>query len=158
MDAAVLHDWGTPSFAAFDEPAATDGQVVVDVEAAAVNPVDLLIAGGTFYIRPAQLPYVVGIDGVGRLTDGRRVYFSATTPPFGGAAERALVPEAALIDLDDGVEAAVAATLGNSGLAAWLSLEWRAALAPGETVLVLGATGVVGRLAVQAAKLQGADG
>ncbi len=156
MDAAVLHDWGTPSFAAFDEPAAADGQVVVNVEAAAVNPVDLLIAGGTFYIRPAQLPYVVGIDGVGRLTDGRRVYFSATTPPFGGAAERALVPEAALIDLDDGVEAAVAATLGNSGLAAWLSLEWRAALAPGETVLVLGATGVVGRLAVQAAKLQGA--
>ncbi len=157
MNAAVLYTWGTPpAFAAFEEPQAADGQVVIEVEAAAVNPVDLLIASGTFYIRPAQLPYVVGTDGVGRVADGRRVYFSTTTAPFGAAAERSLAPQAALINLRDDVGAVVAATLGNSGLAAWLSLEWRARLQPGETVLILGATGAVGRLAVQAAKLQGA--
>jgi NADPH:quinone reductase-like Zn-dependent oxidoreductase len=157
MDAAVLHAWGTPVFGAFHDPSPADGQVVVEVEAAAVNPVDLLIASGQFYIRPAELPYVVGTDGVGRLADGRRVYFGASALPFGGAAQRTLVSEAALIDLADGVDAAIAATLGNTGLAAWLSLQWRARLAPGETVLVLGATGAVGRLAVQAAKLLGAD-
>jgi NADPH:quinone reductase-like Zn-dependent oxidoreductase len=156
MDAAVLHEWGTPVFGAFEDPVAADGQVLVDVEAAAVNPVDLLIASGQFYIRPDRLPYVVGTDGVGRLADGRRVYFGATAAPFGAAAQRALAPEAVLIELSDGVDAAVAATLGNTGLAAWLSLQWRAEVAAGETVMVLGATGAVGRLAVQAAKLLGA--
>ena len=71
-------------------------------------------------------------------------------------AEQALVPEAALFDVADGVEPALAAALGNAGLAAWLALEWRARLQPGETVLVLGATGTVGRLAVQSAKALGA--
>jgi NADPH:quinone reductase-like Zn-dependent oxidoreductase len=156
MYAAVLHEYGAPRFDRFEEPDAAAGQLTVDVEAAAVNPVDLLIATGEFYIKPPQLPCVVGTDGVGRLADGRRVYFPSTVPPFGGAAERTLAPEDVLIDVPDGLDAAVAATLGNSGLAAWLSLQWRAELQRGETVLVLGATGAVGRIAVQAARLLGA--
>lgn len=156
MDAAVLYEYGTPRFDSFTEPQPGAGQLVVDVEAAAVNPVDLAIATGEFYIKPSVLPYVVGTDGVGRLADGRRVYFASTVAPFGAAAARALAPQDAVIEVPEGVQAPVAATLGNSGLAAWLSLQWRAELQRGETVLVLGATGAVGRIAVQAAKLMGA--
>jgi NADPH:quinone reductase-like Zn-dependent oxidoreductase len=66
------------------------------------------------------------------------------------------VPEDAVCELADGVDSVVAAALGNSGLAAWLALEWRAKLVPGETVLVLGATGAVGGAAVQIARELGA--
>jgi NADPH2:quinone reductase len=71
-------------------------------------------------------------------------------------AERALVPEDVLFDVADGLDDATAAALGNTGLGAWLAVAWRSRLQPGETVLVLGATGAVGSVAVQAAKLLGA--
>jgi NADPH:quinone reductase-like Zn-dependent oxidoreductase len=75
---------------------------------------------------------------------------------FGAAAERSLVDQSAVVELPLGLDAAVGAALGNAGLAAWLSLTWRAKLVPGETVLVLGATGTVGSIAVQLARLLGA--
>lgn len=156
MKAAVLHEFGTPRFGDFAEPAAGDGQVVVEVAAAGINHVDLGIASGTWYTGAPPLPSVPGSDAVGRLPDGRRVYLDATVAPYGALAERSLVDEEHLIDVPEGVDDAVAATLGNAGLAAWLSLEWRARLARGETVLVLGASGTVGHIAVQAAALQGA--
>jgi NADPH:quinone reductase-like Zn-dependent oxidoreductase len=156
MRAAVLHDFGTPRFGDFAEPAAGDGHVVVDVAAAGVNHVDLAIASGTFYTGPPPLPSVPGTDAVGRLPDGRRVYVDATVAPYGCMAERTLVADGHFIEIPEGVDDAVAATLGNAGLAAWLSLEWRAHVASGETVLVLGATGTVGQIAVQAARLLGA--
>jgi NADPH2:quinone reductase len=105
---------------------------------------------------PPPLPSAVGTDGVGRLADGRRVYFDMTVAPFGSMAERTLVREEALFEVADGVDDALAAAVGNTGVGAWLALAWRARLQPGETVLVLGATGAVGSLAVQAAKLLGA--
>jgi NADPH2:quinone reductase len=98
----------------------------------------------------------VGSDGVGRTADGRRVFFDTVVAPYGSMAEQALAPESALLDVAEGVDTTVAAALGNSGLAAWLALEWRARLQPGETVLVLGATGAVGSAAVQIAKALGA--
>jgi NADPH:quinone reductase-like Zn-dependent oxidoreductase len=157
MKAAVLveHDT-TPEFGDFEEPNPSPGSVVVEVAAAAIHHLDLHKATGRFYMGPPPLPSVVGTDGVGRLGDGRRVYFDATVPPFGSFAERSLVPEEALFDVAEGIDDATAAALGNTGLGAWLALEWRARLAPGETVLVLGATGAVGSVAVQAAKLLGA--
>ncbi len=99
---------------------------------------------------------MVGTTGWAASTDGRRVYFDAHRPAHGTMAERTLVPSDALLDVAEGVEDVVAAALGNTGLAAWLALAWRAGLQPGETVLVLGATGAVGSVAVQAAKLLGA--
>jgi NADPH:quinone reductase-like Zn-dependent oxidoreductase len=132
------------------------GQVVVDVAAAALHHLDLHKATGTFYTGPPPLPSVVGTDGVGRLADGRHVYFDATIAPYGSMAQRALAPEDALFELPDGIDDAVAAALGNTALGAWLALAWRAGLQPGETVLVLGATGAVGNIAVQAAKILGA--
>ncbi len=156
MRAAVLQEYGTPRCGEFDDPTPSGEQIVLDVCAAGVNPFDVLVSSGSFYIKPASLPCVVGLDGVGRLEDGRTVYFESTVSPYGAAAERTLVEPHSIIDVPDGLDVAVAASLGNAGLAAWLSLEWCAELAPGETVLVLGATGTVGRLAVQMAKLLGA--
>lgn len=156
MRAAVVEEYGTPRLREFQEPVAGAGEVVIEVAGAGVNPVDVSKAAGTFYAGRARVPFVAGGEGVGTTADGRRVWFDKPVHPFGSMAERAAVIEDSLLpvpgDLDDGV----AVALGIAGLAAWLPLAWRAGLQPGETVLVLGATGVVGRIAVQGAKLLGA--
>jgi NADPH:quinone reductase-like Zn-dependent oxidoreductase len=156
VHAAVLeqHD-ATPAYREFPDPEPADGAVVVDVAAAALHHLDLLKSSGTFYMGPPPLPSVVGTDGVGRVGE-RRVFFDATVPPYGTMAERALVPEEVLIDLDADIDDPTAAACGNTGLGAWLALDWRSDLRPGETVLVLGAGGAFGTVAVQAAKLLGA--
>ena len=157
MDAAVLHAYGAPRFDQFDDPQPTEGAVVVQVAAAALSQFDVMHASGQHVIKPPVLPAVAGNEGIGRLADGRRVYFAGALPPFGSMAQGSLVPASNFIEVPDGVDDATAAALGNSGLAAWLPLSARAHNAPGESVLIIGgATGVVGRLAVQAARLLGA--
>jgi NADPH2:quinone reductase len=157
VHAAVLHEYGTPRYEEHEEPVAGDGQVVVEVAVAGLNPVDLRVASGTYLSGPPPLPSVCGIEGVGTVAGtGRRVYFDAAIAPWGSMAERALVPADRVVELPVGLDDGLAVALGISGLAAWAPLEWRARLQPGETVLVLGATGVVGQIAVQAAKLLGA--
>ena len=99
---------------------------------------------------------MVGREGVGRRAGGERVYFDGSAPPFGSFAQRAPIDPQDAIPLPEGLDEALAVCFGIAGLAAWLGLEWRAGLRPGETVLVLGASGVVGRVAVQAARLLGA--
>jgi NADPH:quinone reductase-like Zn-dependent oxidoreductase len=157
MNAAVLleHDT-TPVYGVFDDPAPAPGSVVVEVAAAAIHHLDLHKATGRFYMGPPPLPSVVGTDGVGRLADGRRVYFDVTVAPYGSMGERALVSEDVLFEVAEALDDATVAALGNTGLGAWLAVSWRSRLRPGETVLVLGATGAVGSVAVQAAKLLGA--
>jgi NADPH2:quinone reductase len=156
MRAAVLHEHGIPRADDFAEPSATDGdQAVVDVLAAGLNPVDVAICAGRFYAGKPPLPSVAGREGVG-LLDGRRVYFDSPVLPYGSMAERALVDPRATYDVPEGVEDGVAVALGISGLAAWLALTWRASLQQGEHVLVLAASGVLGQIAVQAAKSLGA--
>jgi NADPH:quinone reductase-like Zn-dependent oxidoreductase len=157
VKAAVLHEHGaTPRFEDFPDPGPTPGSVVVELAAAALHHLDLHKATGTFYMGPPPLPSVVGTDGVGRLEDGRRVYFDGALAPYGSMGERAPVPPGELIDVPDGIDDVRAAALGNTGIGAWLAVAWRSRLEPGETVLVLGATGAVGNVAVQAAKLLGA--
>jgi NADPH:quinone reductase-like Zn-dependent oxidoreductase len=155
MDAAVLTEPGTPRFASFDEPAAADGHAVVDVLAAGLNPVDLAMASGRFPV-PLTFPCVAGREGVGATADGRRVYFGAAVAPFGSMAPRTLVDPETCFAVPDGLDDGLAVALGIAGLAAWLPLTWAAQLQPGETVLVLGATGTLGAIAVQAARLLGA--
>jgi NADPH:quinone reductase-like Zn-dependent oxidoreductase len=155
MRAAVLHEHGVPRPDDFAEPQADSGQAVVEVLVAGLNPVDVAICGGRFYAGAPPLPSVAGREGVG-LLDGRRVYFDSPILPYGSMAERALIDPQATYDVPDGVDDAVAVALGISGLAAWLALTWRAALKPGEHVLVLAASGVLGQIAVQAAKSLGA--
>ena len=155
MYAAVLHEYNeAPRYEEVAEPEAGDDVVLVEVAAAALHHLDLLKASGNFYLEQ-PLPSVVGGDGVGRLEDGRRVLFEAVAP-HGSLAERSLATADTLFDVPAGLDDATAAALANSGLAAWLAAAWRADLQPGETVLVLGATGQVGSVAVQTAKLLGA--
>jgi NADPH:quinone reductase-like Zn-dependent oxidoreductase len=153
--AAVLHEHGVPRPDDFAAPQAGDGQAVVEVLVAGLNPVDVAICAGRFYAGAPPLPSVAGREGVGML-DGRRVYFDAPILPYGAMAERALIDPQSTYDVPDGVPDAVAVALGISGLAAWLALTWRAELKAGEHVLVLGASGVLGQIAVQAAKSLGA--
>ena len=138
-----------------DEPQA---DVVVEVTAAPLNPVDLSIASGRFYAGPPNTPYVPGVEGVGRTADGKRVWFETGAGYIGDGsmAERAVVDLSRAIELPDGVDGALAGCLGVAGLAAWVPLADRAQVQHGETVLILGATGVVGQIGVQAAKLLGA--
>jgi NADPH:quinone reductase-like Zn-dependent oxidoreductase len=155
MKAAVLHEYGAPVVDEFQEPQAGPGQAVLEVRAAGVNPVDISIAAGRFYAGKPPLPSVVGREGVGML-DGERVYFDTPVFPFGSMAERTLIDASSPYPIPDGVQDGVAIAIGVSGLAAWLALSWRAELKQGEHVLVLGASGVLGQIAVQSAKLLGA--
>ena len=157
MDAAVLHKLGTPPrLEQFPEPVAGDGEVLVQVRAASLKPVDRQMAAGSHYASPRQLPAVCGTDGVGLLEDGRRVFFGGARPPYGAMAQSTVVPAAFTFPVPEGMSDETAAALPNPGVSAWLSLAWRARLAPGENVLILGATGVTGRLAIAIARLLGA--
>ena len=154
MRAAILREHGTvPEVAEHPDPTGPD---VVQVLAAGMNPVDIRIATGTFGLERHEPPYVAGKEGVGRREDGSLVYFEYSVKPFGAFAERTQLRPGDGYPVPDGLDPAVAVCLGVSGLAAWLGLEWRGRLTAGETVLVLGASGVVGQIAVQAAKLLGA--
>jgi NADPH:quinone reductase-like Zn-dependent oxidoreductase len=157
MRAAVLHEHGgVPALEEFRDPAAEPGAVLLELEAAAMNPIDVRVASGKFPLERYDVPYVAGKEGVGHDADGGLHYFEYSRKPFGAFAERTLVDEVDLYPVPGGLDPALAVCLGVSGLAAWLGLSWRGRLAEGETVLVLGASGVVGQIAVQAARLLGA--
>jgi NADPH:quinone reductase-like Zn-dependent oxidoreductase len=157
MRAAVLHAHSAvPEVGEFREPVAAPGAMVLEVLAAAMNPIDVRIASGAFPLERHEPPYVAGKEGVGRRDDGGLVYFDRCREPFGAFAERTLIDAGTGYPVPEGLDPALAVCLGVSGLAAWLGLEWRGRLVPGETVLVLGASGVVGQIAVQVARLLGA--
>ena len=159
MKAAVLWEIGkAPVWQEFEEPEASEGEAVVRVRAASLKPADKQLASGEHYASPreADLPVICGTDGVGTLEDGTRVFFGGCRRPFGAMAELTVVPRAFCFPLPDGIADDTAAALPNPGVSAWLSLTHRAKLAAGESVLILGATGVTGQLAVQIAKLLGA--
>ncbi len=164
MRAAVVHEVGAvPEPGELPDPTPSDGEALVQVRAAALNPIDLAIASGRFYAGPPHVPYAPGREGVGivleagTVASGMRVRFERDTGygANGSLAELIVVDEATLVPLPDEADDAVSAALGIAGLAAWLALG-KAEIRPGETVLVLGATGAVGQVAVQAAKLLGA--
>lgn len=158
MLAAVMTVGAAPVCESYDDPVSREGAVRVDVSAAALTRVDLAVASGRHYTKPPAGRFVLGREGVGRLADGRRVYFNFKSClwPYGSMAERTLTDPGCLLDVPDGISDGLAAALGNAGLAAWLPLSWRARLKAGETVLVIGATGLSGLIAVAAARLLGA--
>jgi NADPH:quinone reductase len=131
----------------------------IEVLAAPINPIDLSVSRGVLATGHPELPYVPGCEAVGRTEDGRIVWIfggSLGRTSQGAIAERAPVGDAHVIDVPEDADPALAAALGIAGLAGWLPFAWRAPLQGGETVLVLGATGSVGLVAVQAARLLGA--
>lgn len=154
--AQVVSYESPPEFSEVDDPQAGEGMDLVEVEVAGLNPIDLAIASGKFDAGAPPLPYVPGREGIGRAPDGRRIWFDGPAFPYGSMAEVAPVPSGTGIEVPDGIESADALAFGIAGMAAWLALGWRGALRADETVLVLGASGSVGQIAVQAARLMGA--
>jgi len=157
MKAAVLHTLGKPPGCEdFPEPVAGDGEVLVHVHAAALKPVDKQLASGSHYASSQTLPRICGIDGVGHLDDGQRVFFGGTRTPYGAMAERTVVRKVFTFPLPETLSDETAAAIMNPGISAWLTLVGRAKLVAGDNVLILGATGVTGQLAIRIAKLLGA--
>lgn len=152
MKAALVEAWGrAPVYTDYPEPAPRDHAVVATVEASALtNLTRGLVSGKHYASRELTLPTIPGVDGVARLEDGRRVYTGAM-PPYGMMAERTLINPRGALELPDGVDSITAAAIPNPGVSAWMSLEHAAAVQPGDHVLVLGATGVTGSMAVQLA-------
>jgi NADPH:quinone reductase-like Zn-dependent oxidoreductase len=157
MKAAIVRASGqTPVYGEFTEPAPGAGEKRIAVTAAAISQIVKGRASGRHYSSSGQFPFVVGVDGVGRLEDGSRVYFILPQAPYGSMAERAVVPASRCLPLPDGLDDVTAAAIANPGMSSWAAYIERAKLKPGETVLVNGATGTSGRLAVQIAKHLGA--
>ncbi|PRY48499.1 NADPH:quinone reductase-like Zn-dependent oxidoreductase [Geodermatophilus tzadiensis] len=166
MRAAVVRRPGTPpEHAEHPDPVVGPGRSLVRVTAAPIVPLDLLCASGTSYLGTPAVPYVPGVQGVGVVAEsaavpaGTRVWFATSAgmaPGDGGLAERCSVADDDLVPLAGGLPDTAVAALGTSAVAAWACLTRRGRLRPGETVVVLGAGGAVGQVAVGAARVLGA--
>ena len=166
MRAAVVSAIGElPEAREIAEPSVRDGESLLEILVAPLNPIDVAVAAGRFYGGHPQPPYVVGCEAIGRVVESESWERGTVVWAYGaeightrdGAmAERARVPDRALCAVPEGVEPALAGALGIAGMAGWLPVAWRAPVQEGETVLVLGATGVVGSVALQGARLLGA--
>ncbi|KRA41745.1 quinone oxidoreductase family protein [Devosia sp. Root635] len=158
MKAAIVLGAGqTPVYGDIAQPEPAPGEVRITVSAAALSPVVRGRAAGSHYSASGQqFPFVAGIDGVGQLDDGRRVFFFGSRPPYGSMAEQAVVAVTQCVALPDGIDDTFAAAIANPGTSSWAAYTLRARLKAGETVLVNGATGASGRLAVQIARHLGA--
>jgi NADPH:quinone reductase-like Zn-dependent oxidoreductase len=157
MNAALVYSFDAPPrYTSFPEPVAADGEVLVKVTAAGLHPIVKALAKGTHHASTGALPFIAGVDGVGWLPDGSRVYFGLARPPFGTFAEHSLAAHRMHLVLPDGLDDVTAAGIANPGMSSWVALTFRAKLLAGESVLILGATGVAGHLAVQIAKRLGA--
>jgi NADPH:quinone reductase-like Zn-dependent oxidoreductase len=146
----------TPVFGEFKNPVAQDGCELITIKAAALTHITKGRASGSHYSAENQYPFVPGVDGVGTTQDGRRVYFFMSEAPFGAMAELTLVDPRRTILLPDGIDDVAAAALANPGMSCWAALVERARFQRGETVLINGATGSAGTVAVQVAKHLGA--
>jgi NADPH:quinone reductase-like Zn-dependent oxidoreductase len=154
--AIVIQPNQTPIYDDFRDPVAQDGCELITVTASALFPLTKARAAGSHYSSSGSFPMVVGVDGVGTTQRGHRVYFSMPTAPYGGMAEKAIVPAANCVALPDDLDDVTAAALANPGMSSVAALKTRADLRRGDTVLVNGATGTAGTLAVQLAKQLGA--
>jgi len=165
MNAAVVQSFDAPPiYTTFDDPVPNPdaGEVLVNVRAAALHRIVKSLANGSHYGSTGVLPFVPGVDGVGllqssfgQLSAGTRVFFGSARPPFGTFAQQSLATGFMIIPLPDALPDATAAAIANPAMSSAVAL-MRAQFQPGESVLILGATGVSGQLAVQIAKSQGA--
>lgn len=157
MKAAVVFDLAQgPIWADFNEPQVGEQQTLIRVRAAAISHVVKSRASGKHYSFDGTLPFVVGIDGTGTLPSGERVYFAFPASPWGSMAQYAPVARQNCFALPDDLDDVTAAAMANPGMSAWAALVKRAKFKAGETVLVNGATGSAGQLAVQIARYLGA--
>ncbi len=158
MHAAVVTSFDKPPhYQEFEIPQpASEDEVLVDVLAVGLHPRTRTGATGGHYTSTGTLPMIPGIDGVGRRPDGKRVYFVADDDVIGTMADKAVVDVRRSIELPDHVDIAKVAAAMNPAMSAWVALRRRVPLQSGQSVLVLGATGNAGTMAVQVAKRLGA--
>jgi NADPH:quinone reductase-like Zn-dependent oxidoreductase len=157
MHAAMVEEFASPPrYRETAAPVADDGEVLLQVRAAALSNLVRGQASGSHY-SSGKPPFIAGNDGVGVAPDGTRCYFIGPRAPFGSMAEYTVVSQARTIPLPPNLDEAVAAALGNPGLASWGAMLGRAKLRPGEAVLINGATGTAGKQAIQVAKYLGAS-
>jgi len=163
MNAALVTSFDTPPrYATFDAPIPQQGEHLVTVTAAGLHQIVRSLASGSHYGSTGLLPFIPGVDGVGRLQSaagnlpaGTRIYFGVPRPPFGTFAEQAIASGRIMVPIPDGLDDATAAGIANPAMSSWVALD-RAGFTPGDSVLIVGATGVAGLLAVQIAKRRGA--
>ena len=154
MRAAQIAELGKPP-----EVVDLDGDGPVEIVVVALNPLDLAVAAGRFYGGHPPLPYVPGCEAVGR-RDGERLYLfghGRGTQTSGFLAERVDFPVESAVSIPDELDDVQAVAAGIAGVAGWVPVARRAPVRPDDRVLVLGATGTVGSVAVQAARVLGAE-
>jgi NADPH:quinone reductase len=166
MRAAIVTEYSrTPEVGERPEPELRDGHALLELRAAAINPADLAVASGKFPFGSPPMPYVPGIEGVATVLRSSR--FAEGTVVFGSGrglgigfdgsfSERFTAPEEILAEVPAGADDQLAATFGVAGLAGWMPLSIVSPVRSGESVLILGGTGSLGSVAIQAAKLLGA--
>jgi NADPH:quinone reductase len=168
MQAAVIETPGQPPNVVDRErpPRPEQNQVMIDVTAAPITPLDVFCASGKSYFGVPGTPYVPGVQGVGvvgqgnaSIGSGRSVWFATQAgmrPGDGSMCAAVTADEGDVVPLPDGADPVLVGALGLSAVAAWMGMTWRGELAAGEQVLILGAGGVVGQAAVQLARVAGA--
>src|SRR5580693_3815224 len=149
MHAAVVTTFGAaPRYQEFPVPVPADGEMLVDVLAAGLHPRVRSQADGSHYTSTDELPLVPGIDGVGRGADGLLRYFILPDTTLGAMAERTVIDPRRSIVLPAGSDPVAVAAAMNPAMSSWVALRQRIPFQPGQDVLVLGATGNAGRLAL----------
>jgi NADPH:quinone reductase-like Zn-dependent oxidoreductase len=158
MNAAVVRSFGDPpAYEPFDSPTpATPDELLIEVMAAALHPRTRSSANGTHYTSTGRLPMIPGLDGIGRDPEGRLRYFILDSPQLGSMAELVVIDPRRSVALPADTDVLSVAAAMNPAMSAWIALRKRIAFAPGQSVLVLGATGNAGQMAVQIAKHLGA--
>lgn len=157
MHAALVTSFEEPPhYREVEVPRPRKDQVLVEVLAVGLHPRVRTDASGKHYTSTGKLPMIPGIDGVGVLDDGRRVYFVADEDLPGPMAEKAIIDPRRMLPLPAGADVKAIAAAMIPAMSAWLALRRRVPLEAGQSVLVLGATGNAGSMAVQVAKRLGA--
>ena len=158
MNAAVVTSFAEPPhYQPFEvpQPNAAD-EFVVDVLAVGLHPRVRSGAAGVHYTSSGTLPMIPGIDAVGQRPDGTRIYFVAADDVAGTMADKALASARRSIVLPEDADSAKVAAAMNPAMSSWVALRRRVPIQPGQSVLVLGATGNAGAMAVQVARRLGA--
>lgn len=157
MNAAVVNSFDAPPrYTTFADPVAAEDEVIVNVTAVGLHQIVKSLARGQHYGSSAELPFIPGLDGVGRLDDGTRVFFGFSRSPFGTFAERCVTNHFLCFPVPSALDDATVAAMMNPGMSSWSALTVRIQFAAEESILILGATGVAGHLAVQVAQRLGA--